>query len=348
MWSLILLLACSEGEPSPAAPAGAPTSPTTTVKTVTIAASPWQEAITATGVIEVRDSVELRPEASGVIAEVAFSDGARVAQGQLLVRLRDADARAQLAEAEARHSLAELTLKRLEDLRASDNASQAELDQGRAERDLAAAQVARAREALRRTRIVAPFDGVVGRRDVTVGTTVDPSRVLTRLDGLAVLVVDVSVSEDEAGRVQVGQPAIISTSATPETPIAGKVSYVAPRARSGSRTVDVRVEVDNPDQTLRPGSSAAVRIEVGRREDAVVVPAYAVIQGASGASAWVVGEGDKAEQRSVVIGGRAPAEVQIDSGLAVGDRLILEGFVRLRPGAPVSEPPPAPASGVAP
>ena len=97
------------------------------------------------------------------------------------------------------------------------------------------------------------------------------------------------------------------------------------------------MEVQNGDQGLRPGLSAAVRIEVGRLPDAVVVPAYAVVQGATGASAWVVAEGDKAEPRALVLGGRAPAEVQVASGLAVGDRLILEGFTRLRPGAPVTE-----------
>ncbi len=342
MWLLTLLLACGEGSPTAPAPAaGGP--PATVVRTQTIVARAWEEAITATGVVEVRDSVELRPETSGVIAELHFSDGATVKEGQLLVKLRDADARAQLAEAEARLSLAELTLGRLKALRESDNAAQAEVDQGQAERDLAAAQVARAREAVRRTRIVAPFDGVVGRRDLAVGATVDPSRVLTRIDRLEVLVVDVSVSEDDAGRVQAGQTAMVSASALFDTEIPGRVSYVSPRARSGSRTVDVRVEVENPDQRLRPGSSAAVRIEVGRQEGAIVVPAYAVIQGATGASAWVVGEGDKAEPRTVVIGDRAPAEVQIESGLAVGDRLILEGFVRLRPGGAVREAPPADA-----
>jgi membrane fusion protein, multidrug efflux system len=281
--------------------------------------------------------VELRPETSGVISELHYSDGAEVTEGQLLVRLRDADARAQLAEAEARLSLAELTLGRLKTLRESENAAQAEVDQAQAERDLAAAQVARAREAVRRTRILAPFDGVVGRRDIAVGATVDPSRVLARVDRLDVLVVDVSVSEDDASRVLPGQAASVSASALPDTLIPGRVSYVAPRARSGSRTVDVRVEIEDPDRRLRPGSSAAVRIEVGRQEGAVVVPAYAVIQGATGARAWVVGEGETAEARTVEIGGRGPAEVQIESGLEVGDRLILEGFVRLRPGAPVTE-----------
>ena len=359
MWILLALLACGDGaeDGAPAgapagassgAPAGSPAAaPPTSVRTLALAPQEWVQAVTATGVVEVRDSVELRPETSGVVTVIHFTDGQEVEKGAPLVQLRDTDARAQLAEAEARLALAEVTLGRLQALVATDNAPRAEVDQAQAERDLAAAQVARAREAVRRTRIVAPFAGVMGRRDFAVGATVDPSRTLTRLDRLDLLVVDVSVSEDDAARVVAGQAATVNVEAV-GTELAGRVSYVSPRARAGSRTVDVRVEVDDTERRLRPGLSASVRIEVGRLAEAVVVPAYAVIQGATGASAWVVGEGDKAEPRSLVLGGRAPDAVQVESGLAVGDRLILEGFTRLRPGAPVSEAAPSPGASPSP
>ncbi|MCK6503179.1 efflux RND transporter periplasmic adaptor subunit [Myxococcota bacterium] len=355
MWILLALLACGDGASDGApegAPAGAPSgaataAPPTAVRTLTLAPQEWVQTVTATGVVEVRDSVELRPETSGVITAIHFQDGQAVEQGALLVQLRDTDARAQVAEAEARLALAEVTLGRLQALVATDNAPRAEVDQAQAERDLAAAQVARAKEAVRRTRVVAPFAGVLGRRDFAVGATVDPARTLTRLDRLDLLVVDVSVSEDDAVAVVMDQPATVSVEAV-QVEQTGRVRYVSPRARAGSRTVDVRVEVDDLGGRLRPGLSAAVRIEVGRLPDAVVVPAYAVIQGATGASAWVVGEGDKAEPRSLVLGGRAPDAVQVESGLAVGDRLILEGFTRLRPGAPVTEAAPSPGAGATP
>ncbi len=341
MWVLLLvaLLGCGgSGEGAAAATAAGPAA--TAVRVLPLAGTAAVDTIDATGILEVVDTVVVQPEAAGVVTEVLFRDGDAVTKGQKLVRLRDADARAAVSEAEARLGLAELALGRMRTLREKDQVAQAELDQAQAERDLAQAQLDKAREALRRTTIVAPFSGVAGKREIAPGQVVSLSTPVTRIDDLDPITVDVALPETALAAVRPGQPVDVRVAALPDRVFSGELAYLAPRASSSTRTLAARVHVPNPDGALRPGLTASVSITTGEVADAVVVPAYAIVQGAGGASAWVVDAEGKAQPRALVLGRRGPETVRVLDGLAIGDRLIVEGYTRLRPGAPVEIQPP--------
>lgn len=336
MWfpaMMVALLGC--GGPADATTA-APTAPAATpVRVVTLEGSRAQDTLDATGVVEVIDTVVVQPEAPGTVAEVYFRDGDTVGKGQKLAKLRDADARAAVAEAEARLGLATLAVGRLETLLAKQHVAQAELDQAKAERDLAQAQLDKAREALRRTTIVAPFAGVAGRREVAPGQVVSTTTPITRIDDLDPVTVDVALPETALAKVAAGQKAEVRVAALPDRVFSGELVWLAARASESARTLAARVHVPNPDGLLRPGLSASVTITTGEVDDAVLAPTYAVVQSAAGASAWVVDAEGKAEARKLVLGRRGPDTVRVLEGLAVGDRLVVEGYTRLRPGAAV-------------
>lgn len=332
MWALLLLVSCGGTTEKPAA---ASTSPPTPVKVLTIGSGAAIETVDATGVIEAVDTVLLQPEAAGVVASVLFADGTPVQKGQRLVQLRDADARAAVAEANARLGLAEIALQRNEALFANNNASQAAVDQARAERELARAQLDRAKEALRRTVIVAPFDGVTGRREVAPGQVVATTTPITRIDALDPVTVDITLPEAALAEVKEGQRASVTVAAFPDRRFEGELVYLAPRLSPNARTVAARVRVPNPDQLLRPGLTASVTLTTATVDNAVTIPTYAVIQSATGASAWVVDAENKAQPRKLTLGDRQADSIRVIAGLAPGDQLVIEGYTRLRPGAAV-------------
>jgi membrane fusion protein (multidrug efflux system) len=325
------LVACAPTAPAPAAAPKAPVP----VRVEVLAPADAVDAVEATGTVEALDTAELRPEVAGLVASVHFEDGDRVRRGQALVRLRDIDAKAALGEARARATLAGLERDRRAGLVSGGDVSQAELDRAAAEVLLAGADVARAEEGLRRTVILAPFDGVVGRRDVAPGERIDPTRAITRIEGLGRLVVEVPLPESALARVALGQAATVRVDALPGRTFAASVSYIAPRVRADTRTVDVRVALTDADPALRPGLTGAVNIVTHIRSSVVRVPTQAVIRSADGAAVYVVADG-KAALRPIETGARSEDRVEAVTGLVAGDAVVVEGIARLRPGAAVT------------
>lgn len=337
---LVLFFGACHAGSGPTAPPGATPIP---VKVQVLAPAPLERTLEATGTVVAIDSAELRPEMQGLVEAVLFEDGQPVKKGQALVRLRSADARAALADANARAKLASLNLERVRALRQREDASQADLDQAEANAALAKAAVDKAAEALRRTTISAPFDGVTGLREVAVGELIDPSRSVTRLESRDRLAVDLALPERALGAVLLGQKAEIRADALPDLPASGQVSYVAPRVDEGTRTLGVRVTVDQPGELLRPGLTAVARIVTSSSADALLVPTESVARSGGGMAVYVVGEDNKSALRPIEAGERTPDRLEVKSGLSAGDRVVVQGLSRMRPGADVVVQEPAPA-----
>ena len=340
----VVLLGCGRTDTT-AATSGPPPVP---VKVTTLAAKPLDRVLAATGMVETVESADIRPEIQGLVEEVFFQDGAVVKKGDPLIRLRPQDARASLLDAQARAQLATVDLERAQTLFDRGDVARAELDRAVAADSLAKATLDRADETLRRTTVRAPFDGVTGKREVSPGELIDPTHTITRIESLSKLVVDVAFAESDLGRLGTDQVAEVVTDALPGEKFPGTVTYVAPRVREDTRTVDVRVAIDDPAMRLRPGLTALARIVTSRVEDAILVPSQAIVRSDAGPAVYVAVEADgktKAELRPITTGERTSDEVEVSKGLAAGDAVIIEGLARLKPGAPVTIEAPSAAEG---
>ncbi len=325
-----VLSGCGSAPTAP--PGGAPVP----VKVAAVAVTVLDRTVSGSGTVEGIDSAELRPEQAGLVEAVLFTDGQAVTRGQPLVRLRGEDARAARLDAEARARLAALDLERQQALFDKGDLAKADLEKAQAADALARAAVAKAAETVRRTTIVAPFDGTVGRRDVSVGELVDPSRVVTRVEGAGPLVVDLALPEGALATLAPDQPAHVHLDALGGADLDATVRYVAPRLREGTRTVDVRVAFVAEDARLRPGMTAEVTIITEHVAAAVMVPSVALARAAQGNAVYVVNPDGTAAMRPVKTGDRQGDEVEIVEGLAAGETLVVEGLARLRPGAKVA------------
>jgi membrane fusion protein (multidrug efflux system) len=314
------------------------------VEVARVQAVALQDDAQAVGSLRSRQSVTLRPEVSGRIAQIAFADGARVRRGQLLVQLDDVLQKAELSQAQAQLSIARANLKRNEELVAEAFVAQRVLDESRANLQVAEAQVALAQARLSRMRITAPFDGTVGLRTVNLGDYVKDGADLVNLEDTSQLTVDFRLPERYQTRIAAGQAVKVELDALPGKTFQARVQATDPLLDANGRSVAVRAVLPpSPGGELRPGMFARVTTVFATNDAALVVPEEAIVP--QGGKQFVIlldreGEGDGAKQVSrrveVLLGVRRGAQVQVSRGVSAGDTVVVAGQQRLqKDGTPV-------------
>jgi len=289
--------------------------------------------VQAVGSLKSSQGVMLRPEVSGRIARLGFSDGQRVRRGQLLVQLDDTLQRAQLQQAEAQASIARTNLQRSRELLAQNFVSQSAVDQNAASLQVAEAQVALAQAQLARMKVMAPFDGTAGLKLVDVGDYVKDGADIVNIENLAALTVQFALPERYIDRLRTGQAVEVAVDALPGRSFKGRVLAVDSQVDANGRALQVLAEVDNPGALLKPGMFARPRVEFSQRVGAVVVPEEALVP--LGASQFVFkvvdgADGQKLAQRlEARVGLRLPGKVEIVEGLQAGDMVVTAGQARL-------------------
>lgn len=292
----------------------------------------------AVGTVRSRQGVMLRPEVSGRIAKLSFSDGQRVRRSQLLVQLDDSLQRAQLQQAEAQASIARTNLQRNQDLLAQNFISKSAVDQSGSNLEVAEAQVALAKAQLARMQIVAPFDGVVGLRMVNVGDYVKDGADLVNIEDLSSVWVDFRLPERFIARLKPGQGVQVTLDALPGRKYTGRIEALDSQLDANGRSVLVRAKLANAGGELRAGMYARSRVVFDVRENALVVPEEALVPlGDKQYIYKVVDEDGKKLARRVEarIGQRVPGKVEVLEGMKVGDVVIIAGQSRLGAGASV-------------
>lgn len=322
----------SQGRPGGAA-AGAPP-----VAVVAAAArrQPLSVGIEAIGTAGANEAVSITSKTSNIVTAIHFNDGQAVRAGQLLVELDSAQARADLAAAQADFTESAAQYNRSRDLVASQLVSQSQFDQLQGTMRANEARVAAAQARLSDTVIRAPFSGRVGLRRVSVGTLINPGTVITTLDDTSTIKVDFSVPDLYVGELRAGQAVVARTNAFPGREFRGVVGSVDSRVDPASRAVIVRAMVPNAEGLLKPGMFLTVQLAQETR-DALVVPEEALVPEQARQFVYLV-QGNTVAKREVRLGRREPGLVEIVDGLAAGDRVVVEGTLKLRDGAPVHEP----------
>jgi RND family efflux transporter MFP subunit len=335
---------------------------------VTVAV-PVQRPVTryleATGSTAAVNSTDLVARVAGFIAEIKYQDGAQVARGALLFTIEPEPYRVKLEQAKAAEGGAEASLKQAQaaferqaELLARGNTPQAQFDQALAARDSAQAALDQARANTRLaqinddyTRVVAPFDGFVTARQVSVGQYVGGNAAPTVLASIVQqdpIYANFTISEQDVLRIR-GE--IARRGLTPEDlrkvpveiglqsesgyPHRGTLDYYSPTVNPSTGTLAARAILQNSDRVLLPGYFVRARIPLGQPQNALLVPDSALGSDQGGRYVLVVNRDNVVEQRKVEIGPLADGMRVIDSGLAAEDRVVLTGLLRALPGQTV-------------
>lgn len=288
-------------------------------------------AVEAVGSAVANESVEIRAQVAEVVTAIRFAEGQHVVRGDVLVELRDSEAKATVAAARANLLDAESKYARAQRMQSEDLVAESELEAFLARRDANRAALDAAEARLEETVVRAPFAGRVGLRRISAGSLVGPSVVITTLDDTDPIKVDFDVSETSFSLLSVGLPIEALSAAWPDTVFKGKVTSIDTRIDPVSRTVTLRALIPNARDLLRPGMLMTVRV-LRRDIRSLLVPEQALIPEQSLQSVLVVLPDSTVEKREVRTGRRRPGSVEILDGLVEGDVVIVEGTQKARPG----------------
>ncbi|MES2609052.1 MAG: efflux RND transporter periplasmic adaptor subunit [Pseudomonadota bacterium] len=289
----------------------------------------------AVGSLRSRRSVVLRPEVSGRITQLNFTDGQRVRQGQVLVQFDDQLPRAQVQQSQAELSIAQANHKRNQELVAQGFISQRSVDESAANLEVAQAKLALSQATASRLRILAPFDGIAGIRGVNVGDYLKDGADIVNVEDLDVVYVDFRLPERLQGKVRTGQTARVVFDALPGVRYAAVVQAINPQIDADGRSVAVRGCIDNRRLQLRPGMFARVTTVFSERANARVVPEEAIVPEGSNAFVYRVIDGKEpgtrvSQRTAVKLGARAPGLVEVVDGLAADDLVVTAGQQRIQ------------------
>jgi membrane fusion protein (multidrug efflux system) len=315
---------------APAAGAGGPAP----VEVVELKPTTVKEDLQAVGALRSNESVMLRPEVSGRIAAINFRDGQPVKKGQVLVALDATLNEAEVAQARAELELARNNLKRTEDLARKSFVSDSAQEQAAANAEVLAARLKLAEARLAKMRVTAPFDGVVGIRSVSVGDYVKDGADLVNIEDIAQLKVDFRLPERYFPQLRVGQAVEVAADALPGSRYRGTIDAINPRIDANGRSLEVRARLTNTDGRLRPGMFARVRVIVGERAAALLVPEEAIVPLGDDFFVYTVADG-KAKRVRVKLGVRREAMVELLEGVKAGDLVVTAGMRVQRDGQPV-------------
>jgi membrane fusion protein (multidrug efflux system) len=315
------------------APAVSTSNQTIRVTTHRVEPSLLTERLATTGTVRANEEVEIVSEISGKISSIHFKEGSRVAAGQLLLKIDDSELVAERQRALYRVELAERDEARQKQLLDDGVISRETYDVALGELNVLRAELQLIEAQLVKTEIRAPFSGVIGLRWVSPGSYLSSQTRIASLNDLDPVKLDFTVPEKYSALMQVGDSISFAVEGFERT-FPGSIYAVEPSIDAATRSLRVRARCPNSDGALVPGAFANVDLVLRSVPDALTVPSIAVIPELGGKKVFVYEDGT-AQPRSVETGIRSDTAVQITSGLAEGDIVIVSGLLQMRPGLEV-------------
>ena len=315
---------------------------------------PWQTQLPAIGTLTASQGIDLSVEIAGTVSDVQFRSGEKVSKGQPIVLLDSENEQASLAAAQAELHLAKVEFERARSLVDRQAISRSEFDRLNAESQKAAATVAQLKASLAKKRILAPFSGTIGIRQVDVGDFVAAGTPIATLQDLSTLFVDFYLAEQQVPLLAIGQSVRLQVAAFPGEAFQGTIVALNPKVETTTRNVQVRAELANPGERLLPGMFADLHVLLPDEAPQVVVPETAITYTLYGNSVLVVKEGQAPEPEEgaeapgrsepyLVVGPRfvktgegRDGRVVILEGLEAGEQVVIAGQLKLDTGAHVA------------
>ena len=336
------------------------------VNSAGVARSDIAEQLQIVGNLTGAATVEVAPKINGRLRQVDMRLGDPVTRGQEVARVEDDELRQQVSQAEASFEVARATVRQreadlllaettrdrsqslfsralvsrqeLDDAEARYQAANAQLDLARAQFDEAGARLEELRINLDNTVMVSPVDGFIGRRYLDPGAYVTSNTAVVSVVDISLVRLVANLVERDLRLVEEGVRARIEVDAFPSESFEGRVARIAPVLDPATRTAEIEIEVPNPDFRLKPGMYARVRLVVGNKSQALVVPRAAVVVRTSARGVFRVdssGGAPTAQFVSLVTGLEDELHVEVVEGLSEGDRVVTTGAAGLQHGDPI-------------
>jgi membrane fusion protein (multidrug efflux system) len=295
----------------------------------------FADSIEALGTLLANESVELTATVTETISAIHFDDGDRVEEGQVLVEMTSQEEHAQLEEARATAGEAYRQYQRIKPLAEEGTAARSLLDERKRQSETARARLAAIESRLADRLIKAPFAGIVGLRDLSVGALVQPGDLITTLDDDSVMKLEFPLSATYLEALHPGLEVIATSRAFAGREFTGSVKSVNSRIEPATRSIRVRALLANPERLLKPGMLMQVRLLENPRM-ALVIPEEALQPLGEQQFVYVVGEDNTVQRREIRIGTRRPGQVEVVDGLGADEQVVTHGHMKIRPGAAVT------------
>ena len=325
------------------AKAGAFKQPPTAVTTAVASESEWQPTLDTIGSVAAINGVTVSTDLAGIVDKIAFTSGTVVKAGDLLVHLNTDQEQAQLEQAQAQLTLAQLTLNRDRDLLSKRTISQQDYDTAEATHGQMQATVDQYRALIARKTLRAPFDGMVGIRQVNLGQYLNTGDAVVTLQSFDPIYVNFTLPQQDLSKLACGQEVNLRLDAYGDRVFTGKITAINSLVDQATRNVQVQATLPNSEQRLRPGMFGKVSVILPEREKVIALPVSAVHYAPYGDSVFLVTD-DKDEdgkpiksvkEQFVKLGTARGDLVSVTSGVKPGDEVVTSGVFRLRSGAPV-------------
>ncbi|NRB25428.1 efflux RND transporter periplasmic adaptor subunit [Shewanella sp.] len=292
---------------------------------------PIRDEVEALGTSKANESITVTPKVTEVAVKINFEDGDIVKKGRLLVQLQDREQRARVKVAKVRVNDHIRELDRIRSLVTSQTIAELERDRLQTLIDTAKAELEQAEAALADRKILAPFDGRLGLRQVSVGSLLTPGTVITTLDDISVIKLDFSVPERFLRSLAIGKTVEASAVAFPGELLTGKVISIDSRINPITRAVIVRAELPNPDHRLMPGMLMKV-ILIQQSREALILPESAIIPIQDRHYVYLVNDENVIVRRQVTLGLRKRGWVEVLQGVELDEQVVIRGILKVRPG----------------
>ena len=289
--------------------------------------------IYSNGTLLSNEEVELRSEISGKVTQILFDEGKHVKKGDLLLKINDAELQASLKKAKSQELLARDREFRYKQLLEKNLTSQQEYDIQASALSSTLADIELIQAQIKKTEIVAPFDGIVGLRSVSVGSYISPNTKIASIQNINPMKVDFSVPQKYFGIIKEGKTIFVKLNSNQKI-YNGKIYAIEPKIDQNTRTVQVRAQIPNNQRELTPGAYVEIEIILENLNEAISVPTESIVPDFEGEKVFIVKNGI-AIPVVVTTGIRTEKVVQITNGLSIGDSVITSGIIQLRPDSKV-------------
>lgn len=293
------------------------------------------EKFEAVGTIEAIEEITVVSEINAAVVDLPFIEGSQISKGELIAQLDDSQIAAEVLSAEALHAQSLATYNRVKKVVEQNAGTPQDLDDALASLKVAEANLKLAQARLDKTRIVAPFNGMIGSRRVSVGSFLRTGDAITELANLNEIRINFSAPERFLAELKRGSEVIVFSPVYPGHEVKGRIIAIEPIIDSDTRTARIVAKVQNPGQKFRPGMSANVSVILSQRPEALTIPTEAVFANGNQSFVYIVNADSTVAPAPVTLGLQLSDIVEISSGLQQGMKIITAGHQKLFPGAKV-------------